>query len=409
MPDPSAETANLPERERKEVRCLACLDIVVGDGVCSCGTRPPLRYQQWHFEPLALPLLGAPTEGKTAYVEALLSLVPRLTRVWPNFGFSPATDHTRARFKEALHGTAAGTLPRPTRAPLPQPVAASRTADGSHSTGTAAASGADRGDEAPSSDGAASDVSPDAGPRTREASVPPLVFLMHGLPSRWQLGRLEDDKQVHRALTLHDTPGNDSQPLCLSTERLRLLARSRRCFMFFRVPDIEDTGSEHLSLLLDSYTETLVDCPRPAELHGKQEVIVVFTQAELASTLPAEIWRYLLKDPLWSLLGPHAAQRRRRIVFDETRLSDYLRGMAHTHHLLADWLSLMDGGANFLRLARDYGVKLRLTVVSATGAEPVRDAVIGGWQPHRVLDPLFWAFELDRLERLVAAETDASA
>ncbi len=388
MLDTISSTSQLPTRFLQRVRCLACLAWVDPEQACACGTLPPLRYQQYQFEPMALPLLGAPSAGKTAYVEALLSLVPRLTRVWPSFGFSPATEHTRVRYRHALRSVADGALPRPTLAPPPPdppPV-------GEGAAATTPAPGESAPPPAPA------EPAP-------EPCVPPLVFLMHGLPNRWQLERRLDGVQVHRALSLHDTPGGDSQLLRLPIERLMLLQRSRRCFMFFDLSEIEEHGSEHMSLLLDSYTETLVECPRSADLHGRLELIVVFTRAEHAHSLPPVVRNYLLKDPLWTFLAPHATHRAGQVSFDDRRLSEYLRGMAITHQHLATWLTGLDGGANFMRLARDYGVRVRLTLVSATGADPLEATVIGGWQPHRVLDPLFWALDLETQERSARSRT----
>ncbi len=414
MLDTVSETTRLAIRQRHVVRCLACLAPVVTGEHCACGTPPPLRYQQYQFEPLALPLLGGPRAGKTAYVEALLSLVPRLTRVWQGFGFSPATDHTRNAYREALLRAVEGALPPSTLVKAPTVPGSGAPAVSLPATDESISSPTLR-------DDLASDGSADA-----EQCVPPLVLLLHGLPERWQLPK-QDDMLVHRALSLHDTPGGDSERLCLPIKRLRLLQRARRCLMFFSLPEVERFGGAQLSMLLDAYTETLIACPRPAELHGRQEIIVVFTQAEKATSLPADLRGYLLKDPLWTVLRPRGAgemddaQRRHPngtsklarknqvdVCFDDIRLSEYLRGMKHTSHLLDDWLCTVEGGTNFLRLARDYGVKVRLTLVSATGADPIEDTVIGGWQPHRVLDPLFWALELDGVERLARQRAAAA-
>lgn len=411
MLDPVSETTRLAIRSGHAVRCLACLEpvlepVLAGEHCSACRTPLPLRYGQYQFEPLALPLLGGPKTGKTTYVEALLALLPRLTRIWQGFGFSPATDHTRDSYREALRRAVEGALPPPTVLKPP-------TARGTGEPATLSLPAKDE----PTSSPPPRDDAASGEPANSEQCIPPLALLLHGLPGRWQLP-MQDGMLVHRALSLHDTPGSDSERLCLPVKRLRLLQRSRRCLMFFSLPEIERAGGAHLSMLFDAYTETLIGCPRPADLHGRQEVIVVFTQAEKATSLPADLRGYLLKDPLWTYLRPRgagemAAGASRRtnststlapkdqvdVDFDDTRLSEYLRGMKHTSHLLDDWLCTIEGGTNFLRLARDYGVKLRLTLVSATGADPIENTVIGGWQPHRVLDPLFWALELDAIER----------
>jgi hypothetical protein len=378
---------NIPEvpASWRPLPCPFCLmPLTYGGSACDeCNQRPPRRYFDAlpPPQPLPLQLLGTTRQGKSSYLQALLYMLPRLTRLWPGFAFSPATDDTRERLTQAIAAAGQGRPPGPTvhgkRQPAVEPV--------DQATPEA--------EEAPAAAGESSQ--PQVG-RAREVRLSPrdyLILLTYGLPLLWG---------TTRTFVLHDLPGEDFGKLQLKARRMPLVHRSPRCLMFFRLPEIEAADGDAMALLLSAYVETLLECGVQVRDQSRQ-VIVVLTHAESATTLPPPLRRYLQRDPLWAATVTGAAERG-RIEFGEAALTQYLEGLHAADAQAKLWLTATDAGSNFLRLAAAWGVSTRVCLVSATGAAALHEAQFVGWQPHRILDPLFWALELDREARSRAGE-----
>lgn len=369
--------------------CPFCLmPLMGGHAECQdCSQAPPRRYVDAlpPPQPLALQLLGAPTQGKSAYLQALLFLLPRLTRLWSRFAFSPATEDTRQRIERAIVAAGEGRRPEPTRS---SKVKGSTT----KSPSTPADASADA--PAPATEVDADAPEPiDAQPSSVSARDF-LMLLVYGLPLVWG---------TTRTLVLHDLPGAEFSRLKLEPARMPFVHRAPRCLMFFKLPDIEKQQGDAPALLMAAYVEALLACGIQLRDQSRQ-VIVVLTHAESARTLPASLRRYLIRDPVWATVATESSAAPHSTEFDGAHLRDYLHDMRLAHDHLRAWLSGFDAGNNFLRLAAAYGVDVRLSLVSASGAAQVTEAEFAGWQPHRILDPLLWALELDREARALAGE-----
>lgn len=142
-------------------------------------------------------------------------------------------------------------------------------------------------------------------------------------------------------------------------------------------------------------------------------VVVVLTKTDAVPDLPPELRCFLKEDPI-----------AKNVTFDDTDifradskaevdlgeafrqgtsiqrtdlLQFYLDSMKEIDHITRSWLEDTQGGQTLVRRAKDYGVNLRFCVVSATGSGVVSGEGLGtAWSPRRVLDPYFWALELER-------------
>jgi hypothetical protein len=170
---------------------------------------------------------------------------------------------------------------------------------------------------------------------------------------------------------------------------------------------LSDLGSS-LAAPIDSLFDDLV---RAREAIGFErpplKVILTLTKADRIVDLPKGLRDYLKSDPLAHLVGLESQLRVQGIGPDHERvhfsegsrakpgpLSFYLQGLHQVHEDLEVWLGRSLSGRLLLQRAKAQHVDLRLCLCSATGSD-LRDAdrLSLGWQPRRVLDASFWAFE----------------
>jgi hypothetical protein len=168
------------------------------------------------------------------------------------------------------------------------------------------------------------------------------------------------------------------------------------------LPDLAGTQGEVLDLLFEDLLRA-----RVASGHSLYTVpfklIVVLTKADAIPNLPPALRGYLKDDPLWRIasawpalpLTPGTAGTL-DLRLDGEALREYLGTMWHVDEEIRRWLEATAAGHLLVRRAAAYHVQLRFAVVSATGS-----GLAGGasgrlsWSPRRVLDPYFWALELD--------------
>jgi hypothetical protein len=201
-----------------------------------------------------------------------------------------------------------------------------------------------------------------------------------------------------RALLLRDCPGEVFGGMDIPVEHAPFLLRARTIFMFISLPDLLDqdkdihiTRHRTMDMLLNNYIDTLLRRGIPF-LRQQRNVIVVLTKADLLPDLPAELREYLAEDTLWSL--PTKLSREEFASFMER----YLASMEQVDGLIRRWIGQTAPGRSFLQLAEDHRIHLRFSLISATGAQVAPGNEMScAWEPRRVLDPLFWGLELERL------------
>jgi len=136
------------------------------------------------------------------------------------------------------------------------------------------------------------------------------------------------------------------------------------------------------------------------------KLIVVLTKADRIPNLPTELRRYLKDDPLAidvkaeaELLAHGLRPGDSAFRFDDKAVrskESYLDRLWEIHGQIAAWLGSTLAGSLLERRAGAQHIDLRFCLVSATGSDLCSDGHMEiNWRPHRVLDPLFWALELE--------------
>jgi hypothetical protein len=190
-----------------------------------------------------------------------------------------------------------------------------------------------------------------------------------------------------RTLVIRDCAGEIFDTMQIPVEDTPYLLRVPTTLMCISLPDLHNTAGRSMDMLLNNYVETFLH-------HGvnftreQRALVVVLTKADLIQDLPAHFQHYLATDPLWEAV--HAG----RSIDDET-MEEYLETMGRVSDALGDWIQRDVAGRTFVRLAAGHNITLRYAIISSTGkplgatASPCE-----ALEPRRVLDPYFWALEL---------------
>jgi hypothetical protein len=133
------------------------------------------------------------------------------------------------------------------------------------------------------------------------------------------------------------------------------------------------------------------------------KLVIAFNKADRLATLPATLRRYLKADPLAAVIESEREFQASGIEpgdpalrLDEQGMAGYLETLAGVHEEIAGWLGSTLGGRLLARRAEGHQLDLRFCVVSATGSGLATGGQLAiPWSPRRVLDPLFWALELE--------------
>ncbi|PYQ68316.1 MAG: hypothetical protein DMF53_00395 [Acidobacteria bacterium] len=169
--------------------------------------------------------------------------------------------------------------------------------------------------------------------------------------------------------------------------------------------DLGEVRAEILDMLFDDLMRTRIlqgfaAYTRPFRL------VVVLTKADAIPNLPPSLRQYLKDDPLRdavrsevSLLSPPLPFPSEPLRLKDESLREYLGRLALVHQEIHHWLETTLVGHMLIRRAAAYHVELRFSIVSATGSGLVDGQSLQlPWTPRRVLDPLFWALELDSVK-----------
>jgi len=287
-------------------------------------------------------VIGWAQHGKTAYLSALTLMLMKMTKIWPRYAWSAATDASQRRVQEVNTNIRRGIMPQAT--PL-------------------------------------------------------------GTDECYIMMLREMDPWGGRALLIRDCPGEVFDGMHIPVEQAPFLLRARTVYMFISLPDLLDQGTARsegrtMDMLMNNYIDTLT---RSGVRLRKEErrVIVVLTKGDLIRDLSPELREYLANDVLWAAVNSASPER----MIAGTRqdgvggfMERYLVRMQLAHRAIRRWLERDIMSQNFIRLAETYKIDFRFSITSSTGS-PVEanNAMQVTWEPRRVLDPFFWGLELDRL------------
>lgn len=290
---------------------------------------PPLYLDEYRqVPPVFVQIFGWSGTGKTVFLYALTLLLARMSKVWPQYSYSPSTTPTVRTVREVTTDLERGVLPQPTPLGLGELY----------------------------------------------------IMLLRGM-ERWG----------GRTLITRDCAGEYFDSLQVPLEQAPFLLNTPTAFMFVSPIDLRNnTEGRSLNMLMDNYINTLLS--HKVNFNKKRRsLVVVVTKADIIPDLPANLRQYLIHDPIWNWANTQG----RVPQMDALSMATYLEQMGRVSDEVEAWLQRDAAGQTFVRLAKHRNIDLRFSVISSTGA-PVEagNQLPAQWEPRRVLDPFFWALEL---------------
>jgi hypothetical protein len=219
------------------------------------------------------------------------------------------------------------------------------------------------------------------------------------MPSLTQLGAQEVyimllrnmERWGGRTLVTRDCAGEIFDNLEVPIDQAPYLLNAPTTFMLVSLPDMRNaTDGRSIEMLMNNYINTLMK-------HGtnfkraQRKLVVVLTKADKIHGLPAHLRNYLINDPLWAAVNSIGAVE----PLNATTMQEYIETMDRVSHAIRDWIKQDAAGSAFVQLAESKNIDMRFSLISSTGS----DVEVGGMmasnlEPRRVLDPYFWALEL---------------
>lgn len=350
----------------KTIECPYCTKIlpmqeskIVCDG---CEREVPEDYRTNYSvaPPLYMPVIGWPKIGKTCWLYSLIRNLEVLAgpRGWNGFEFFGLDTPSRGLPIE-LPGLEGGTEPKGATAVLPGP---------------------------------------------------PFLYLLRDMP-RWG----------SRTLILQDLAGEpwkndwfdrnkDSSEAILYQQQL---IKNKSVMMFFSIQDMLDgAGDGHrMSSLMETYRHVLRNAGSNIESENRR-ILVVLTKSAAIAELDKNLRAYLQSDPIASRRDDTNSGT---TPLDTPGMAEYVAQMKEVSNQLREWIGKKaPGGQQFLT----QGSKLKLTLdfcltssftrtiarhdsLSSKNQSAEIPGTIGDyWHCKRVLDPLFWALEMQSARRL---------
>jgi hypothetical protein len=193
-----------------------------------------------------------------------------------------------------------------------------------------------------------------------------------------------------RALVTRDCAGETFENFKVPVEEAPFLLNAPTTFMFISLPDLPNSGGRSMNMLLENYVNTLMKYGINFDTE-KRKLVVVFTKADLIENLPANLRNYLISDPIWAAINSSQEVPQ----MDAVEMQEYLEAMGRVSDALRDWIQREASGQVFVRFAVSKNIDVRFSLISSTGSPVDNNATMKeALAPRRVLDPYFWALEL---------------
>jgi len=317
---------------KQRIICPFCLAEIRGgkklESCPRCKMDLPVQYVNDYNEnpPFFAQVFGWSQVGKTVFMSALTLMLVKMSKVWPRYAHSAATDASQRKVQEIHELLAKGKMPE----------------------------------------------------MTQLGSEEVYIMLLRNM-ERWG----------GRTLVTRDCAGEIFDNLEVPVDQAPYLLNAPTTFMLVSLPDLVDSGRS-MEMLMNNYINTLMK-------HGvdfskeRRKLVVVFTKADIIQNLPANLRNYLIKDPLWAAINTRGSVEQ----LDAAAMQEYLEIMGRVSEAISDWIQQEASGKAFVRLAEIKKIDIRFSLISSTGADVGEDKVMPvTLAPRRVLDPYFWALEL---------------
>lgn len=334
-------------RWRKPIcpKCMAPLNIKLHAEIyCpKCSYSPPSLYV-YQFEkanPFFIQVFGWTMHGKTVYLDVMWLVLSEMTTLWDRFTFQPMDELSMeydARIRsERRYGLLANATQK------------------------------------------------------KELSTNECYMLRLEYMPRWE----------SRSLIIMDHAGEWFSQFRVPIEDMPYLINFPIAFMFINLSRLEEKGPLNdcsIDRLINGFIYNIMNNGIDLQAQHRKLVVVFTCGDRIEDIIPEEVKEYLRNDNTW-----HLAHSKDSRPFTEKDMDKYIQKMQEISDLIENWMlhdrKNVPGGANFVNLTRRYNIEARYSVVSAFGRDPVtEDKDRFEIAPMRVLDPLFWGFELETMD-----------
>lgn len=290
--------------------------------------------------PVSLPTLevfGQPGHGKSSYLWAVLFMLRKLSLVWPDFTCSALDDGTEVALKSIHESVHEGKLP-------------------------------------------------DSMPTEHQARYRLLLRNME----RWGEKRLDvwDRKDSIFSANEHSNVKAD-------------INWRATIFWLLSLADLKKVQVEYLDMLLHDLVQKRGRAGHSL-YSSPLNLVIVLAKCDSIPELPLALRQYLIQDPLWMAVSKEPTlwftSIEKPIHLGAEALRQYLATLYRADEEIRRWLDSTLAGHMLLQRAKEHHLNLRFSVVSATGSGiSERQRLQVPWSPRRVLDPLFWALEMENM------------
>lgn len=193
-----------------------------------------------------------------------------------------------------------------------------------------------------------------------------------------------------RTLVLRDVAGEVFDKLQFPLQYTPYLLHVPTTMLMISLDDMRRKLTQSMDDLMNSYIDTMMKHDKNFK-RERRNVVVVLSKADLIhEELPANLQNYLVEDPILK-----AIITKTNFSMDGSNMQEYMTRLKHVSRAIQDWISQDPPGQNLIRLAKNNNISLEFTVVSSTGRKAGNSGSMPvQLEPYRVLDPFFWALEL---------------
>ncbi len=193
-----------------------------------------------------------------------------------------------------------------------------------------------------------------------------------------------------RTLVTRDCAGEIFDTMKVPVEQAPYLLNAPTTFMLISLVDLPHSSGRSIDMLMMNYINTLMHNGIDLKKE-RRKVIVVLTKGDIIPDLPPNLRNYLVNDPLWAAVNSSGRVKQ----MDSMAMAEYLETMGRVSDFIRNWIQRDASGKSFVRWAEDKNIDLRFSLISSTGAAVNADGSMPEkLSPRRVLDPYFWALEL---------------
>lgn len=228
----------------------------------------------------------------------------------------------------------------------------------------------------------------------QEALIAGLLPAPAGDTARYSLALRRLERWGRRPLIVWDRRDPVFSPGEAGDSSGEALAWGAPALWLISLPDLDAAEEQLIDLRFEELMRARMAAGRSSG-RDPLKLIVALTKADAIADLPAALRRYLKEDRLGESQGA-ASPAAVASIPESLSAQHYLATLWRVDAEIRTWLQQRAAGQMLLRRAAEYHIDPRFAIVSAIGS-----GIAGGksnllsWSPRRVLDPLFWALELD--------------